>query len=451
MSEGQLREQSARAGRTGVCRSCGALVGAGESNCLMCGAPSTASQASQRAARRASTADPETLRFVRSIVSRPATFTIIFITANVFLYLLMTLSGGAMGEVLEAYGAKVNGLINAGQWWRFVTPIFLHVNMPGLGPAHLLINMYSLFMLGPYVEKLYGSARFVVFWVLTGIAGVAASYLTVRPDMQVGSLGRFIFKSEDVPSAGASGALFGLVGVLFVFGIKYRHELPEGFKRAFGTGMLPMIFVNLFIGYVARGYIDNAAHLGGLVSGMALALCINYKRPGERGPVAFAWHAAQALVLLLVVFSFLMVARNYNGPLPSLKNAGERLRPGGAGNVDAYVEAMNEGQRVFPVVLNGERDDAAPALQKLNKVPALNKHADELREELHFLLSRAQGFASAQPSGAAMTREQERELNQLVADYKEWEGRFDQWVKTEGARYGLTLDAPSPQPSADDK
>ena len=99
-----------------------------------------------------------------------------------------------------------------------------------------------------------------------------ASYLTViGPDTQLGSLGRFLLKTNDLPSAGASGALFGLVGVLFVFGIKFRHELPEGFKRAFGTGMLPIIVINLFIGYLGRGLIDNAAHLGGLVAGAALA------------------------------------------------------------------------------------------------------------------------------------------------------------------------------------
>ena len=101
--------------------------------------------------------------------------------------------------------------------------------------------------------------------MLTGVAGVVASYLTVGPDTQLGNIGRFLFKTEDVPSAGASGALFGLVGVLFVFGIKFRHELPEGFKRAFGTGLLPMIIINLFIGYLGRGFIDNAAHLGGLL------------------------------------------------------------------------------------------------------------------------------------------------------------------------------------------
>src|SRR5438046_7793146 len=149
--------------------------------------------------------------------------------------------------------------------------------------------MYSLWVIGPWVEKLYGSAKFVVFWVVTGVAGVLASYLTVIPGAHPGLIGSFVIKTGDtVPSAGASGALFGLVGVLFVFGLKYRRELPEGFKRAFGTGMLPVILLNLAIGFVLRGLIDNAAHMGGLLSGGVLAAFISYKRPGTPASVTIA-------------------------------------------------------------------------------------------------------------------------------------------------------------------
>src|SRR4029450_5852099 len=202
--------------------------------------------------------------------------TIILLVANIFVFTLMWQTSGAPlsltaplpAEVLLPFGAKLNYYIHTmHQWWRFVTPMFLHVNL-----LHLIVNMYSLWIVGPYVEELYGSAAFVVFWVVTGVAAVVGSYLTVRPSLAGNPITGFIFKAYDYPSAGASGALFGLVGVLFVFGIKFRHELPEGFKRAFGTGLLPMIVLNLFIGYVGRGVIDNAAHLGGLGAGGGLAL-----------------------------------------------------------------------------------------------------------------------------------------------------------------------------------
>jgi membrane associated rhomboid family serine protease len=244
-------------------------------------------------------------------------FTIVFLILNFFIFLLMWgLSGtssavlwsGFPEELLLAFGAKTNYLIGYDhQWWRLVTPVFIHVNLP-----HVVINMYSLWVIGPWVEKLYGSAKFVVFWVVTGIVGVLASYLTVIPGSHPGLIGSFLIKSHDVPSAGASGALFGLVGVLFVFGVKYRRELPDGFKRAFGTGMLPIIVLNLAIGFVGRGIIDNAAHVGGLVSGAALEAVVSYKRPGQSAGVTIAWRVVQIAALLVVALSFFMVARNFD-------------------------------------------------------------------------------------------------------------------------------------------
>jgi membrane associated rhomboid family serine protease len=392
---------------------------------MMCGTP----VAPPAAAERADRPDPETLRFLRAVISRPATFTFVFIVANVFLYFLMWLSGGATGEVLLAYGAKRNDLIQAGQWWRFVAPIFLHVHLPGLGPLHLLANMYGLFMLGPYVEKLYGSAKFVVFWVLTGVAGVAASYLTVRPALAHGAVGQFLFKAYDTPSAGASGALFGLVGVLFVFGLKYRHELPEGLKRAFGTGMLPTILINLFIGYMARGFIDNAAHLGGLVSGMALALVVGYKRPGARGPVPIAWHALQVACLALVAASFLMVARHFNAPPPRLENITDRVKTLGRSPVVPFVEAVNDGRNALDRFIDGDGGALGPAADKLEKTPALSEQADALREDLRALVLRARDIANDK---ALSPRDRARRTKQVDEDFKSWDERFEQWVKTEG-------------------
>jgi rhomboid protease GluP len=441
LAEGQSTDAGAYARRTGVCRHCGALVGAGESRCMMCGTP--VAQATESSPRRHEQADPETLRFLRAVISRPATFTFIFLIANVFLYLLMWLSGGATGEVLQAYGAKLNRLIDEGQWWRFVTPIFLHVQLPGFGwlPLHLLTNMYGLFMLGPYVEKLYGSAKFVVFWVLTGVAGVVASYLTVRPELTHGALGQFLFKSYDSPSAGASGALFGLMGVLFVFGIKYRHELPEGLKRAFGTGLLPTLLVNLFIGYVARGFIDNAAHLGGLVCGMAMALVVDYKRPGTRASVAHAWHVAQAACLALVVVSFCMVARHFDAPPPRLENISQRAKGnGGKPPVIPYVEATNAGRNALARFFEqSEADALAPAIDKLEKTPSLSPEADALRDDLKTLLLRARDIANDK---ALKPREREQRLKQLDADSDSWSTRFEQWIDDEGGQFGIHIQKP---------
>ena len=261
--------------------------------------------------------DRYNLTYARAVLSRPYIFTIVFLVLNFFVFLLMwqvsgmsstVLWGGFPEPVLLAFGAKTNYLIGYDhEYWRLVTPIFIHIHLP-----HVLINMYSLWVIGPWVEKLYGSAKFTVFWVATGIAGVLASYLTVIPGSHPGVVASFLIKNYDTPSAGASGALFGLVGVLFVFGLKYRRELPEGFKRAFGTGMLPVILLNLGIGFVGRGFIDNAAHLGGLLSGAALAAIVSYKRPGQSAGMNIAWRVGQIVALLVVAVSFFFVARDFD-------------------------------------------------------------------------------------------------------------------------------------------
>src|SRR5205085_3479809 len=151
-------------------RNYGAIVGASEAVCSACGATQSDTELQTSRARRP-VYDIEAVRFARAILTRPATFSIIFLMANFFVYLLMWSESGMKIdtlwqfplETLVAYGAKVNFLINGAvnnqhQWWRFVTPVFIHVSLP-----HLLINMYGLWQLGPLVERLYGSAKFVVF------------------------------------------------------------------------------------------------------------------------------------------------------------------------------------------------------------------------------------------------------------------------------------------------
>lgn len=342
--------------------------------------------------------------------------------------------------VLVAYGAKLNSLINEQhQWWRFVTPMFVHVNLP-----HVLINMYSLWVVGPYVEKLYGSAKFIVFWVLTGIAGVVASYLSVRPALAVGP-GRFLFKSSDVLSAGASGALFGLVGVLFVFGIKFRRELPEGFKRAFGTGMLPIIMLNLFIGYLGRGFIDNSAHLGGLASGAILALAVDYRRPGEKSVVATMWRVLQVAAIALVAISFLKAVQHFPKPLPPPPPQNEAaLVDERSAKYVSFAKAMNDAQDAFYLALKDHKvDPIDPAVKQLESAPSLDPKADEIKDGLKALLIRAK----AAETTVATAKAKQKEQDLLAHDFSEWSKQYNEWLKTTGRSYGIieVMQSPSPQ------
>lgn len=145
-------------------------------------------------------------------------------------------------DLVLAMGAKANELILAGQVWRLVTPVFIHA-----GVAHIFVNMYSLFALGPPVERFFGPARMLAVYLLSGISGVV-----------------FSFAFNPYPSVGASGAIFGLLGALAMF--LYLHR--GVFGAAGGMQLRQLMLVgglNLLIS-LSPG-IDLWGHIGGLVAG----------------------------------------------------------------------------------------------------------------------------------------------------------------------------------------
>lgn len=168
-------------------------------------------------------------------------FTYFFIATQVMMFLLLEQRGGSTNiDTLLAFGAKENTLIKNGEWWRFFTPIILHI-----GIFHLLMNTLALYFLGSAVERIFGRTRFLMIYLFAGFSG---------------SLGSFIFSSSI--SAGASGAIFGLFGALLFFGLTY----PKLFFRTMGSNIITIIFINLAFGFIVPG-IDNAGHIGGLIGG----------------------------------------------------------------------------------------------------------------------------------------------------------------------------------------
>jgi rhomboid protease GluP len=413
-----------------MCRKCGAIVGASETQCSACGASSAPEPAIETGRRPP---DRETIRFARALLTRPYKFTIALLVANLFVFLLMWDSSGLAVRVLQrgfsdpvlvAYGAKLNYLIDAPnyQWWRVITATFVHIDL-----LHLFVNMFSLLILGPFVEKLYGSAKFIVFWVLTAIAGSVGHYLTLRPSLAHGIIGTFIFRRADGPAAGASGALFGLVGVLFVFGIKYRHELPEGFKRVFGMGMLPIIIVNLFIGFVWRSFIGNSAHLSGLLMGAVLAMIVDYRRPGARASITAMWRVLQIVSLVVIALGVYKVVRNFNRPLPSLVQASNN--PNTLIFVN-YLNVMNQVQeKVAAVIHNQDVTDVDPITQRAMAVPVPDARAAELRLRLLVILSKLAG-ATAGASPSPHPSPQPRTMDEkLLEELNTWQKEYDEWLK----------------------
>ncbi|MBA2661736.1 MAG: rhomboid family intramembrane serine protease [Bradymonadaceae bacterium] len=159
-------------------------------------------------------------------------------------------------------GMKVNVHIEAGQWWRLWTSQFVHLDI-----LHILFNGYGLFILGPILERFYGARRLFVLYVLSGT---------------IASLSSYYFNA--VPSGGASGAIYGLVGGLLVFGYKYRKMLPARVSKALTVGLMPWVVLGLGIGFLDGIPMDNAAHLGGLISGALITLVLASRLKPHRHP-----------------------------------------------------------------------------------------------------------------------------------------------------------------------
>ena len=265
-----------------LCERCGRPTPVNLPQCVNCGAISIQSVVAEEQ-------DRVERRYARALFSRATPVTYALLAANVGVFLLMAIVSGVSQDraTLIAFGAKTNALLQSGEWFRLITPIFIHA-----GLLHLLLNSYALWVVGTQVEKLYGSARFLLIYLLSGVGGVAGSYF--------GQI--FLQKTFDAPSVGASGAIFGLFGVLAVFGFRYRSEMPPAIRRAMTAGVLPVIAVNLIIGFSIR-FIDNSAHIGGLLTGAALTLIIPYIAPGREG-VSKKGLLIIALCLAVIVFCF---------------------------------------------------------------------------------------------------------------------------------------------------
>ena len=176
------------------------------------------------------------------------------IIINVLIFIAMYIFGKGSEDTLTLllFGANYPVLVRAGDYYRLITSAFLHI-----GLLHLICNNYALYVIGSQLESFLGKAKFLIIYLVSAICGSLMSMLF-----------------SDGISAGASGAIFGLLGSLLYFGYNYRVYLGTVLK----SQIIPLIILNLIIGFVTPG-IDNAAHIGGLLGGlgMTMALGIKYK------------------------------------------------------------------------------------------------------------------------------------------------------------------------------
>ena len=207
---------------------------------------------------------------------KPIIFTYILIGICIAMFAVTYLFGNGSTDVLTLlkFGANYKPLVLSGDIFRLISCAFLHA-----GIIHLLVNMYSLYVIGSQVENYIGKWKFLIIYFVSAIGG---------------SLLSLIFNGG--VSVGASGAIFGLLGSLLYFGLHYRLYLGN----ALLSQIIPVIVLNLVIGFSSSA-IDNGAHIGGLVAGYLATMALGLK---GKSKVSERINGTIVLLLYLAILAY---------------------------------------------------------------------------------------------------------------------------------------------------
>jgi len=272
-----------RIGRPRLCRACGNLIGADNDDCSFCGVKDRFTSGLLREPGRIFGKFGPT-RVMAGLIA--AWFALAVVVDRVFWPGEESIQSQFALPIFHAFygirtfvrlGGLVSWLVHEGQFWRLVTPMFLHI-----GPVHLLMNGYALFQLGPFLEELYGRSKLISIFVLSAIGSFVAMLLF------------------GYSGAGASGGLFGLIGALIAFGIRTRTRFGEAVR---GQAIHWAIY-GLIMSLALQG--SNTAHIGGLVAGFLVALALGPEEPHRerdrliQGVIAWVCIGITVLSLLLM-------------------------------------------------------------------------------------------------------------------------------------------------------
>lgn len=176
---------------------------------------------------------------------------------NLLVFVVMLFGGAGFwhspNAVQLTWGANFAPATADGQWWRLGTAMFLH-----FGAVHLGMNMLALWDGGKLVERMFGAVRFLAIYLISGVAGNLLS---------------LVVQGNNAVSGGASGAVFGIYGALLVYVWCARHQMQQIEFRWMFWGALLFSAMTIGMGYLVPG-IDNSAHIGGFVTGMAIAILL---------------------------------------------------------------------------------------------------------------------------------------------------------------------------------
>lgn len=198
----------------------------------------------------------EFMEDIRALAPMPWV-TFFLVVTNVIVWIAMVAGGakilGSPIPMLYEWGANATSAVQSGQVWRLGSSMFIHGNI-----FHLVINMAALVSAGLIVERIYGHRLFGLIYFGSGIVGSSLS---------------LYFASQTTVAVGASGAVFGVTGALFVAIFQHRKRLPKSFSKQMITSLSFFITYSLVQSLTKNG-IDTAAHIGGLLAGSALALIL---------------------------------------------------------------------------------------------------------------------------------------------------------------------------------
>lgn len=200
--------------------------------------------------------------------------TITLITINVLIYLFMILFNQT-DNVINKYAVYGPYIVKFREYYRLITGTFIHANI-----VHLLLNCYSLYVIGTQIENFMGRWKYLVIYFVSALTGSLLSILL-----------------SDAASIGASGAIFGLMGSLLYFGYHYRVYLGSVLK----SQIIPLILFNLLIGFITPG-IDNFAHIGGLIGGALATVAVGVKYKSTKFEMINGW----IVLIILMAFLFFM-------------------------------------------------------------------------------------------------------------------------------------------------
>jgi len=254
---------------------------------------------------------PPVRRRRRSWSYAPATYVLVGINCLIFLVMLahhVSASSPNLDQLMYWGADNAGNVLVKGEWWRIVTAMFVHV-----GWIHLLGNMWCLWNLGLLAEPMLGSAGIVAVYILTGAAGnllsTLVNWLRFNADwVNYHDLARF------PAGAGASGAVFGIAGVLIILLKSKWLPVPPRELHKLRRSVILFAAINLVIGFTSSldvivrhtgVSIDNMAHLGGFMCGMIYAAPLVPRIGAPRDLFLFRRRAATVMVvMILVLFSF---------------------------------------------------------------------------------------------------------------------------------------------------